>query len=109
MIDALAVREDTLFIISTDLSHFHDYPTASTLDRQTCERILAGATNLTGEQACGASPVNGFLASHTGKDYDTIAADCERDYWLDAEESVTYGVADQVLNRLPDSTTSDDD
>ncbi len=67
VIDALATREDTLFIISTDLSHFHDYATASEIDRQTCERILAGATDLKGDQACGASPINGFLASRTGQ------------------------------------------
>ncbi|MEO1237930.1 MAG: ATP-dependent Clp protease proteolytic subunit [Planctomycetota bacterium] len=44
-----------------------------------------------------------IMAHHTGKDNDTIARDCERDYWLDAEESVEYGVVDSVLQHLPDS------
>jgi len=66
VIDALSGESDTLFVVSTDLSHFHDYSTASALDRQTCQRILAGATDLRGEEACGAAPLNGFLASRHG-------------------------------------------
>ena len=30
-------------------------------------------------------------------------ADCERDKWLDAEESVVYGVADKILEHIPDN------
>jgi len=44
-----------------------------------------------------------IMAKHTGKDMETIARDCERNYWLDAEESVQYGVADRVLKHLPES------
>ena len=44
-----------------------------------------------------------IMTEHTGKDYDTISRDCERDKWLDAEESVAYGVADQILKHLPDT------
>jgi ATP-dependent Clp protease protease subunit len=44
-----------------------------------------------------------IMSQHTGKDYDTIARDCERDKWLDAEEAVEYGVADRVLAHLPDT------
>lgn len=50
-----------------------------------------------------------IMARHTGKDYDTIAADCERDYWIDAEESVAYGVVDSVLEHLPESPGSGSD
>jgi ATP-dependent Clp protease protease subunit len=42
-----------------------------------------------------------IMQHHTGKDPETIARDCERDKWLDAEESVAYGVADQVLQQAP--------
>lgn len=44
-----------------------------------------------------------LMANHTGQDFETIARDCERDKWLDAEESVAYGVADQVLKHAPES------
>lgn len=43
-----------------------------------------------------------IMQEHTGQDHDTIARDCERDKWLDAEESVEYGVTDSVLTRIPD-------
>lgn len=44
-----------------------------------------------------------IMSKHTGKDYETIMADCERDKWLDAEESVVYGVADKILEHIPDN------
>ena len=44
-----------------------------------------------------------IMAAHTGKDFDTLAADCERDHWLNAEEAVAYGVVDQLLEHVPDS------
>jgi ATP-dependent Clp protease protease subunit len=43
-----------------------------------------------------------LMAEHTGKPLDVITRDCERDKWLDAEESVTYGVADKLLRHIPD-------
>lgn len=41
------------------------------------------------------------LANHTGKDYDTITRDCDRNNWMDAEQSVAYGLVDKVLTRMP--------
>lgn len=38
-----------------------------------------------------------ILADNTGKTFDVISKDCERDYYLNAEESVKYGLVDQVL------------
>lgn len=43
------------------------------------------------------------MSEHTGQDLETIAHDCERDKWLDSEESVAYGVADSILKHIPDS------
>jgi len=54
-----------------------------------------------------------IMCHHTGKDKATMARDCERDKWLDATEAVEYGVADQLLERVPDDMSknhkSDDD
>ncbi|MEM1107759.1 MAG: ATP-dependent Clp protease proteolytic subunit [Planctomycetota bacterium] len=44
-----------------------------------------------------------IMANHTGQTEEKIAEDCERDYWIDAEESVEYGVVDSVLEHLPES------
>jgi len=38
-----------------------------------------------------------ILASNTGQTYDKICADCDRDYYLSAEESIKYGLADHIF------------
>ena len=48
-----------------------------------------------------------LMSNHTGQDYERIARDCERDLWLDAEETVAYGVADKVLEHLPSVAASE--
>ncbi len=42
------------------------------------------------------------IEDHTGQPADKVARDCERDYWLDAEEAVAYGCVDKMLVRLPE-------
>jgi ATP-dependent Clp protease protease subunit len=43
--------------------------------------------------------LNHILAEHTGQDYEKVAADTERDYWLLAPEAKDYGVVDAILTR----------
>jgi hypothetical protein len=52
---------ETLLVVSTDLSHFLDYPSARVRDAATSRQILALATDLGGEDACGCVGLNGFL------------------------------------------------
>jgi len=52
--------DETLIVISSDLSHFHQYASAQALDRTTADSILQLRTDLEPEQACGAHPVNGL-------------------------------------------------
>ena len=40
-----------------------------------------------------------ILAHHTGKTFEVIREDTERDRYLSAEESVAYGLVDEVLTR----------
>jgi AmmeMemoRadiSam system protein B/AmmeMemoRadiSam system protein A len=61
--------EDTLIVISTDLSHFHDYQTANQIDKRTAEYIKQLDYEKIGpQQACGCRPVNGLLK--IAKQYD---------------------------------------
>lgn len=41
------------------------------------------------------------LAKHTGKSVEQITKACDRNNWMDAEQSVTFGLADQVLEAMP--------
>jgi len=52
--------DETLIVISSDLSHFHRYAEAQALDRATAEAILQLRSDLHHEQACGATPVCGL-------------------------------------------------
>jgi ATP-dependent Clp protease protease subunit len=38
-----------------------------------------------------------ILSKHTGKDVEQVRADCDRDYWMSAEEALEYGIIDEVL------------
>jgi AmmeMemoRadiSam system protein B len=54
--------EETLLVISSDLSHYHDYATAQRLDRQTSDLIeTLQYDSISNEAACGKVPVCGFL------------------------------------------------
>lgn len=49
------------------------------------------------------SRLNKLLAHHTGKDEEVIAQDTERDNFMSADESVEYGLIDQVLTSRAES------
>ena len=62
VLEALWGGPETLIVISSDLSHYHDYQTAQYLDNQTSKAIEALRFEDIGyEQACGRNPVNGLL------------------------------------------------
>src|ERR1044071_779204 len=41
-----------------------------------------------------------ILAANCGKKVDRIMKDFDRDYWLDAKESVEYGIVDKVIDKV---------
>jgi ATP-dependent Clp protease protease subunit len=41
-----------------------------------------------------------ILAENCGKKVEQIMKDFDRDYWMDAKESVEYGIVDQIIERL---------
>ena len=43
--------------------------------------------------------INRILSERTGQEYDKIAIDTERDFWMTSEEALEYGIVDQVLSR----------
>ncbi|MEK6592832.1 MAG: AmmeMemoRadiSam system protein B [Pseudomonadota bacterium] len=60
VLDALWGGPETLVVISTDLSHYHSHREAQRMDRETADAILDSRTDITHEQACGATPVTGL-------------------------------------------------
>src|ERR687891_780127 len=67
VIERLWGGPETLIVVSTDMSHYHSYEQACRIDRATIERIASFATDIDHEEACGATPLNGFLLSSKKK------------------------------------------
>ena len=61
VLDHLWGGEETLIVVSSDLSHYLPYDSARQTDAQTAQHILDLDPTIHHQQACGASPVNGLL------------------------------------------------
>lgn len=75
VLEALWGGPETLIVISSDLSHYHDYDTARDMDSAVSEAIEALKPERVGyEGACGRNPINGLLrvASRKGMKAETI-------------------------------------
>jgi len=43
--------------------------------------------------------IQGILSKHTGQALDKIAHDSDRDFYLNPEQAVEYGLVDEVLTK----------
>jgi MEMO1 family protein len=68
VLDRLWGGDETLIVVSSDLSHYLSYAQAQNTDRETARAILDRQPQISHYQACGATPVNGLLtvAQHRG-------------------------------------------
>ena len=60
-LDLLWGGDETLILISSDLSHYLGYEEARAVDAATAQSILALDPRISHEQACGATPIGGAL------------------------------------------------
>ncbi len=96
--------EETLIVISSDLSHFLNYEQAIEKDRNTSDLIVSRSSELTGEQTCGCQPLNGFMQVLREKDLEVSELGLlnSGDTAGDPERVVGYGayaVSDQVITQ----------
>lgn len=61
VIERLWGGQETVVLVSTDLSHYHHYDEAKRIDGATLARIESFATDINHGEACGATPLNGLL------------------------------------------------
>ena len=40
-----------------------------------------------------------IISEHSGKPYEEVERDSDRDYWMTAEEAKAYGMVDEILVR----------
>ena len=45
--------------------------------------------------------MNRMLAENTGRTYEQLCADTERDNWLSAQEALEYGLIDSIVENRP--------
>ena len=61
--------DETLVVVSTDLSHYHDHQTATELDRRTADAVVAARPDRLGPyDACGVVPLQALLLAAAGHD-----------------------------------------
>lgn len=85
---------ETLIVVSSDLSHFHNYDTAELMDRSTTANIESLQPGGIGHgDACGRIPINGLLlaAKEKGLQVKTVARCNSGDTGGDRQRVVGYG------------------
>ncbi len=94
VIDRLWGGDETLFVISSDLSHYYDYETARRMDAESCRAIEAmDGDALDEESACGRVPVRGMLraARRRGLEVRTLDLRSSGDTAGPRDQVVGYG------------------
>lgn len=92
IISFLGMRNDVLFIISSDMSHYLGYESAKQVDSQSIRQILSGNFELNFNQACGAECINGlmFIVREHGLNIQLVNAANSGDSGGDKEKVVGY-------------------
>ncbi len=60
-LEPLVERDDTLLVVSADLSHYNDYETARELDGHTADMVANNQAELENHMSCGADGINAAL------------------------------------------------
>ena len=83
--------ERTLVVVSSDLSHYHDYETAGRLDRATAEAIVERRPHDLGQgSACGRLAIQGLLLAASARGFEVSLLDLR-------SSGDTAGPRDQVV------------
>ena len=94
VLDRVWGGEETLIVVSSDLSHYHDHATAEELDRRTASAIVDRRPDLLGPgDACGVIPVQGLLlaARRHGLEVELLDLRTSADTAGGADRVVGYG------------------
>jgi len=94
VLDEVWGGSETLVVVSTDLSHYHDYNTARALDQATAAAIVSRRYDaIASSDACGSYPVRGLLAAAEQRHLDVQLIDLRTsgDTAGDRDRVVGYG------------------
>jgi AmmeMemoRadiSam system protein B len=101
-------HDETLIVVSSDLSHYLRYDAARGVDAATAQAILARSTELDGEQACGCMGINGLMQIATERSLEVQLLDLRNSGDTTAERSrvVGYGAFALYETHALDISTS---
>lgn len=99
--------DETLIVISSDLSHFLPDALARQVDGETVKAILALNPHLNHEQACGATPVNGLLLAAKRHGLHPVALDVRNSSDTAGDPERVVGYAAFVFQPEADSDRPD--
>lgn len=101
--------DETLIVISSDLSHFLPDAAARKVDGETVDAILALNPHLNHEQACGATPVNGLLLAARKHGLHPVALDVRNSSDTAGDPERVVGYAAFAFNAEAESDQPDDE
>jgi len=101
--------EETLIVISSDLSHFLPDALARQIDRKTADAIAAMNPHLNHEQACGATPVNGLLLAAREHGLRAVELDVRNSSETAGEPERVVGYAAFAFVPAQDPATDEDE
>jgi ATP-dependent Clp protease, protease subunit len=90
----------THIYLATDREHRYALPNTRFLIHQPAGGLGGDATDIqiqAKEILKTRERINRIIAEQTGQPLERVAEDTDRDYWMSAEESVTYGVVGKII------------
>lgn len=96
--------DETLIVISSDLSHYHPYGEAQDLDRSTIGNVLRLQQVASHDQACGATPINGLLEIAARKGLDAELLDLRNSGDTAGDRSRVVGYAALAFTHTGDTS-----
>ncbi len=94
-----------LILLAVDKEHRLALPNSRYLIHQPSSGMRGVATDIeihAKEMERTKAVLNKIISEQTGKSIEQVSADTNRDYWLNSEESVEYGLVSRIINSRKD-------
>lgn len=94
-----------LILLAVDKEHRLALPNSRYLIHQPSSGMRGVATDIeihAKEMERTKAVLNKIISEQTGKSIEQVSADTNRDYWLNSEESVEYGLVSRIVNSRKD-------
>lgn len=98
----LVASAAALILLASPKERRLGFPNSHYLIHQPLSRMSGVATDIeihAAEMAKTKAKINALIAEETGTALDKVEKDTDRDYWLNAEESVSYGLISKVITK----------